>query len=106
MGNGGSCSCCALLSLLQLVCPPGCVPSDYFRFERLHSVTLLRISWTRSFEQCVGCHVVRAGAFQCSPVVVDDTCEFENAIQCPNAPPPPPHRMTTAFESIGAESNE
>ena len=25
--NGGSCSCCALLSFLQLVCPPGCVQS-------------------------------------------------------------------------------
>ena len=34
--NGGSCSDCALLSFLQLVCPPpGCVPDDYFRFERL-----------------------------------------------------------------------
>ena len=27
MDNGGSCSNCALLSLLQLVCPPGCVQS-------------------------------------------------------------------------------
>ena len=35
-------------------------------------------------------------------------CGFGNVIQCPNAtsPPPPPHQMTAAFRSIGAESNE
>ena len=27
MDNGGSCSCCALSSFLQLICPPGCVQS-------------------------------------------------------------------------------
>ena len=76
------------------------------RCERLHPGTVLRISWTRSFEYCVGYHVVRAGTFQCSPVVVGDTCEFENVIQCPNATPPPSHPMTTAFGSTGTESNE
>ena len=63
------------------------------------------MSWTRSFEQCIGSHVVRASAFQRSPVVVGDTCEFENVIQCPN-PTPPSHPMTTAFGNIGAKSNE
>ena len=38
--------------------------------------------------------------------MVGDTCEVENVIQCPNVTPPPPHPMTTAFGSIGAESNE
>ena len=61
----------------------------YLRFESLHPGTVLRISWTRSFEQCVNSYVVRAGAFQCSPVMVGDTCEFENVIQCPNTTPPP-----------------
>ena len=45
------------------------------------------------------------GAFQCSLVVVGDACEFKNVVQYPNATPPP-HPMTTAFGSIGAESNE
>ena len=97
MDNGGSCSWRTLLSFLQLDCPPGCVPNDYFRFERLH--------WTILFEQRAGCHAVRAGAFQSSPVVVSDTCEVENIIQCPNATSPP-HPMATAFGSIGAESSE
>ena len=44
------------------------------RFERLHPGIVLRIFWTRSFEQCVDCHVVRADGFQCSPVGVGDTC--------------------------------
>ena len=105
MNNGGGCSCRALLSFLQLACPPGCVPNNCCWFERPYPETVLRISWTSLFEYCPGCHTVRKGVLQCSPVVVGDTCEFENITQCPNATLPP-HPMTTAFGSIGAESNK
>ena len=106
MDNGGGCSCRALLSFLQLVCRPRRGLNDYSWFERLHPGTVLQVSWTSSFEQCAGCHAVRAGAFECFPVV-GDTRESENVIQCPNTiPPPPPHPMTTIFGSIGVESNE
>ena len=39
------------------------------------------------------------------PVVVGDTCKFENVIQCPNATPPSASD-DYRFGSIGAESNE
>ena len=76
-------SCCPSSSSFALLC----VPNDFLRFERLHPGTVLRISWTRLFEQCVGCHALRAGAFLYFSVVVGDICEFENVIQCPNAIP-------------------
>ena len=37
--------------------------------------------------------------------MVDDTLEFKNVIQCPNATPSQ-HPKTTAFGSIDTESNE
>ena len=89
MDNGGSYSRCALLLFLQLAYSSGFVPNDYFRFERLHPGTVFLFSWAHSFEQSVGCHVVRAGAIQCSPIVVGETREFENVVQCSNATPPP-----------------
>ena len=62
--NGGSCSCCALLSFLQLVCPPACVQS--------WSVTPVNSKMLSSARMLL----------------------------------PPAHPNTTAFGSIGSESNE
>ena len=62
--NGGSCSCCALMSFLRLVCPPG--------YVQLWSVTPVNSKMSSSARMLL----------------------------------PPPHPMTTAFGSIGAESNE
>ena len=107
LNNGGGCSCRALWPfLLQLAGPPECVPKDCFWFERLHPGTVPQISWTGSFEHCAGCHTIRAGAFQCSPVVVDDTCVKSKCPPMPECKSPSPHPMTTAFGSIGAGSNE
>ena len=61
--NCSSCSYCALLSFLLLVCPPGCVQS--------WSVTPVNYKMSSSARML-----------------------------------PSPHSMITAFESIGAESNE
>ena len=61
--NGGCCFCCASLSFLQLVCPPGCVS---------WSVTPVKSKMPSSARMLL----------------------------------PRPHPMTTAFGSIGAESNE
>ena len=106
LDKGSGCSCRALRSfLLELAGPPGCVSNDCLWFERLHPGTVLQISGISPFERSVGCHTIRAGTFQCSPVVVGDTCEVENTIQCLNATPPL-HPMTTAFGCIGAGSNE
>ena len=48
--------------------------------------------------------LARLPSWMC-PVVVGDTCKFENVIRA-RMLLPPPHPMTTTFGSIGAESNE
>ena len=103
MDNDGSCSCCALLSFLQLVCPHGCVANDYLRdftqepysesprHVRLNSA-LVAMSFAR----------VHSSALQSWSVTPVNSKMSSNARMLL----PPPHPMTTAFGSINAESNE
>ena len=102
-----------VVAALAVPCSPFCSSSpvllDVFPMVasglRDFTQEVLQISYTSLFERSVGCHTVRAGVFQCSPVEVGDTCKVENVIQCPNVTPPP-HPMTTAFDCIGAVSSE
>ena len=106
LNKGGGYVCLALRPfLIQLAGSPGCAPNDCFWFERFRPGTVLWISWTSSFECCAGCHTVRAGAFQCSPAVVGEICDFK-ILSSTQMQPPPPLPMTTAFGGIGVVSNE